>query len=226
MMHKVVSNQGLGNLSGKGKRLATGRTRGVGSEHTHRRNEIADAVLAVVAERGLAAVSLAAVAAQAGVSPGRVQHYFPTKRGLIEAAFERGNALSSGRITAKASPDDRDVSRRRLLTVVLTELIPYDATTRAHLRVRQSFTAAALADEAIAARLRVDYANLHGQLANLLRGDQAAGHLRARTDPEEGAVTLVALAEGLAYYVLIGVCPAEAARDQVLAAISEVYAAA
>ncbi|WP_027661283.1 TetR/AcrR family transcriptional regulator [Salinispora fenicalii] len=198
----------------------------MGSEHEHRRNEIADAVLAVVAERGLAAVSLITVAAQAGVSPGRVQHYFPTKRELVEAAFERGNALSSGRISAKARPDDQDVSRRRLLTVVLTELIPYDAVTRAHLRVRQSFTAVALADEAIAARLRVDYAKLHGQLADLLRYDQAAGHIRAGTDPAVAAVTLVALAEGLAYYVLIGVCPAEAARDQVLAAIFEVYAVA
>lgn len=210
----------------EGEGLATGRTRGVGSEHEHRRNEIADAVLAVVAERGLATVSLITVAAQAGVSPGRVQHYFPTKRELVEAAFERGNALSSGRISAKARPDDQDVSRRRLLTVVLTELIPYDAVTRAHLRVRQSFTAVALADEAIAARLRVDYAKLHGQLADLLRYDQAAGHIRAGTDPAVAAVTLVALAEGLAYYVLIGVCPAEAARDQVLAAIFEVYAVA
>ncbi|WP_018215210.1 TetR/AcrR family transcriptional regulator [Salinispora vitiensis] len=196
----------------------------MGSEHEHRRNEIADAVLAVVAERGLAAVSLVAVAAQAGVSPGRVQHYFPTKRELVEAAFERGNARSSERIAAKTNPDEQDLSRRRLLTVVLTELIPYDAVTRAHLRVRQSFTAVALADEVIAARLRGDYATLHGQLADLLRCDQAAGHLRAGTDPAEVAVTLVALAEGLAYYVLIGVRPAAAARDQVLAAISAVYA--
>lgn len=103
-------------------------------------------------------------------------------------------------------------------------VLPYDAVTRAHLRVRQSFTAVALADEAIAARLRVDYAEFHGQLAELLRCDQAAGHLCAGTDPAEVAVTLVALAEGLAYYVHIGVCPAAAARDQVLAAISGVYA--
>lgn len=206
--------------------MAIGRTRGVGSAHERRRNEIADAVLAVVAERGLAAVSLAAVATQAGVSPGRVQHYYPAKRELIEAAFERGNALSSSRIAAKAGPGDRDVSGRRLLTVVLTELIPYDAVTRAHLRVRQSFTAAALADAAIAARLRLDYAHLHRRLADVLRDDQAAGRLRAQTDPAEVAVALVALAEGLAYYVLIGVRPAEAARAQVLAAISEIYVAA
>lgn len=37
-------------------------------------------------------------------------------------------------------------------------------------------------------------------------------------------MTPVALAEGLAYYVLIGATPAEVARERVLAAIEDVYA--
>jgi AcrR family transcriptional regulator len=204
--------------------VATGRTRGVGAEHERRRTEIADAVLAIVADRGLAAVSQATVAAQAGVSPGRVQHYFPTKQELIEAAFERGNSLAAARIADRTGPGGQNDSPRHVLTVVLTELIPYDTATHAHMRVRQSFTAAALADEGIATRLRADYARLHSQLADLLRGCQAAGELRAQVDPDEKAVALVALAEGLAYYVLIGTCPAGRARDQVLTAISDVYA--
>ncbi|WP_329249045.1 TetR/AcrR family transcriptional regulator [Actinoallomurus sp. NBC_01490] len=199
------------------------RTRGPGAQHEQRRNEIADAVLAIVADRGLAAVSQTAVAAQAGVSPGRVQHYFPAKQKLIEAAFERGNALSSTRIATKTTANGTDAGPRGVLTVVLTELIPYDAVTRAHLRVRQSFTAAALADDAIADRLRDDYARLHTRLAELLRQDQAAGRLRPGVEPDQEAVTLVALAEGLAYYVLIGVYPADAARDRLHTAISGLY---
>ncbi|MFC7546650.1 TetR family transcriptional regulator C-terminal domain-containing protein [Plantactinospora sp. GCM10030261] len=199
-----------------------GGTRGVGLHHEQRRTDIADAVLAIVAENGLAAVSQAAVAAQAGVSPGRVQHYFPAKQQLIEAAFERGNSLASARIAA-ATPDGGASDPRHVLTVVLTELIPYDATTRAHMRVRQSFTAAALADKAIAARLRDDYATLHRRLAELLRRDQRRGRLQPDTDAGGTAVTLVALAEGMAYYVLIGVYPAGAARERVHAAISDVY---
>lgn len=200
-----------------------GGSRGVGVHHEQRRTDIADAVLDIVAESGLAAVSQATVAAQAGVSPGRVQHYFPAKQQLIEAAFERGNSLASARIAAKTSPEGSHSDPRHVLTVVLTELIPYDATTRAHMRVRQSFTAAALADEAIAARLRDDYATLHRRLAELLGRDQAAGRLQREADTGGAAVTLVALAEGLAYYVLVGVYPADAARDCVLAAISDVY---
>ncbi|HEU5027629.1 MAG TPA: TetR/AcrR family transcriptional regulator [Spirillospora sp.] len=200
------------------------RTRGPGARHEQRRQEIADAVLAVVADGGVQAVSLAEVAARAGVSAGRVQHYFPAKRQLIEAAFERGNELSSARIRAVAGADLDAAPPRAVLTAILTELIAHDAATEAHLRVRQSFTALALADEAIAGRMRADYARFHGQVADLLRRDQRDGALRADVDPGETAPALVALAEGLAYYVLIGVTSSSAARARVTDAIAGLYA--
>jgi AcrR family transcriptional regulator len=198
------------------------RARGPGARHEENRREIAEAVLAVVAEHGLPAVSLTTVAARAVVSPGRVQHYFATKKELLAAAFEHANAQSSARIRAKAGQDLDAAEPRTVLTVVLTELIPYDDATRLHMRVRQSFTALALADADIAARLRAEYAGLHGRVADLLRRDQAAGRAAPR-DPHEAAMALVGLAEGLAYYVLIGLTPAQAAREQVLAAIDSVY---
>ncbi|MFD0901563.1 TetR/AcrR family transcriptional regulator [Actinomadura sediminis] len=196
------------------------RTRGPGARHEERRNEIADAVLAIVAERGLSAVSLTEVAARAGVSPGRVQHYFPAKQRLIEAAFDRGNALSTARIRAKVGRDLADAAPRDVLTAVLTELIARDAETRAHMRVRQSFTALALADEAIAARMRDEYARFHGEVAALLRRDRA---LPAGTDPDAAAVDLIAHAEGLAYYVLIGITAPDTARDRVERSIAALY---
>lgn len=195
-------------------------TRGPGAEHEQRRLQIADAVLAVAAGHGMAAVSQTSVAARAGVSPGRVQHYFPAKHQMIEAAFDRGNALSSARIAAKAGPGD---DPRRLLTTVLTELIPYDDATRAHMRVRQAFTALALSDEAIARRMREEYARFHGRVADLLRRGQDGGTVPRTLDPAERAVALVALAEGLAYYVLVDVHPAGAARERVLAEIAALH---
>lgn len=199
------------------------RARGPGVHHEARRQEIADAVLAIVAERGLPAVSLTEVAAQAGVSAGRVQHYFPTKQKLIEAAFDRGNELSSARIRVLVGDDLDRAEPRAVLTVVLTELIAYDSETRTHMRVRQSFTALALADEGIAERMRAEYTRFHRQVADLVRKDRDAGAIRIAADPEHLAVDLVALAEGLAYYVLIGLTSAETARDRVLAAVAELY---
>ncbi|SEU44085.1 TetR/AcrR family transcriptional regulator [Nonomuraea wenchangensis] len=197
--------------------------RGPGAHHAQRRAEIADAVLAIVADRGLAAVSLTEVAAQAGISPGRVQHYFPAKRQLVEAAFERGNELSSARIRAKTGADPQAAEPRLVLTTVLGELIPYDTATEAHMRVRQSFHAFAFAEEAIAARLRVLYADFHRQMADLIARDQQAGHIPAALDPHATALALVALAEGLAAYVLTGVTTASTARRQVLAAVADLY---
>lgn len=199
------------------------RTRGPGVRHEVRRREIADAVLAVVAERGLPAVSLAEVAARAEVSAGRVQHYFPAKRELVEAAFERGNELSAARIRSLVGGDLEGAAPRTVLTVVLTELIARDAETRAHMRVRQSFTALALTDEAIARRIREDYERFHGQIAGLLRRDRDAGLLPGRVEPGAAGVDLVALAEGLAYYVLIGISAPETARGRVVSAIAALY---
>jgi len=203
--------------------MASVRTRGLGAQHQQRRRDIADAVLAVVAERGLAAVSLSQVAATAGVSPGRVQHYFPSKTELLTTAFERGNELSSARIRERVGPDLDSADPREVVTAVLTELIPDDPASLAHLRVRQSFAALALSDDTIAARLRDDYARLHQTLARLLRRDQAAARVSASVRPDDAAVRLVALAEGLAYYVLIGVTPPADARAQLREAMAQLY---
>lgn len=199
------------------------RTRGPGARHEERREEIADAVLAIVAERGLQAVSQSEVAARAGVSAGRVQHYFPAKKELIEAAFDRANARSTARIRRLVGGDPLTAPPREALTVVLTQLVPHDAETRTHLRVRQSFTALALSDEAIAERMRARYAEFHRELAVLVRRAQDAGAAPAGLDPRAAAVRLAALAEGLAYYVLIGITEPEDARQRILAAIADVH---
>ncbi|WP_226346735.1 TetR family transcriptional regulator C-terminal domain-containing protein [Agilicoccus flavus] len=62
-------------------------------DHAQRRSEISHAVWAVVARNGLDAVSLRTVAAEAGISAGRVQHYFATKDEMVlEAAREMARA--------------------------------------------------------------------------------------------------------------------------------------
>ncbi|MBW0102082.1 TetR family transcriptional regulator C-terminal domain-containing protein [Pseudonocardia sp. KRD291] len=189
-----------------------------------RRRELIDAVLAVAATRGVPAVSQTSVAAAAGVSAGRVQHYFSTMADLLGAAFDHVNAISSARISVAVGGDLENAPPRRVLEVVLTELIPHDEPSRAHLQFRQSFTALALHHEDIAARLRGQYRQLHHHdLAALVRRDQEAGLIASATNPESAATSLAALAEGLAYYVLIGVVEAADARVQVLDALAQLY---
>ena len=200
------------------------RTRGRGAAHAQRREEIVDAVLAVAAETGVPAVSIASVAARAGVSPGRVQHYFASKQDLLEAAFDRVNTASSERIAAAVGGDLAAAAPRQVLTVVLVELIPHDEASWAHMHIRQSFTALALHHRPVAERLRAQYEQLHHHdLADLIRRDQHAGRIPATVAPQTAAMGLAALAEGLAYYVLIGAASPAAAHEHVLGAIDDLY---
>jgi AcrR family transcriptional regulator len=185
-----------------------------------RRQEICDAVLAVVDEAGIAAVSLISVAGKAGVSAGRVQHYFPSRADLLEAAFERANELASDRIAELTAEDE---GPRTVLTAVLTELVPHDRATSTHMRIRQSFTAQALTDERVATRLRDAYAQLNARLADIISREIEAGTITTAERPEHVAGRLVAFVEGLAYHVLIGTHPADVARRQVLDAVNVLY---
>jgi AcrR family transcriptional regulator len=194
--------------------------RGPGAQRDERRREICDAVLAVVDDAGIVAVSLTSVATKAGVSAGRVQHYFPTRADLLEAAFERANELARDRIAELTADDQR---LRSVLTAVLTELVPYDRVTHTHMRVRQSFTAQALTDDRVAARLRQDYAQLNARLRDILAREIESGAITTDERPEHVAGRLIAFVEGLAYHVLIGTHPADVARRQVLDAVDGLY---
>lgn len=53
----------------------------------HRRNELIDATIASIAAHGLNETTLSTIAAEAGVSPGLVNHYFEGKDELLEATL-------------------------------------------------------------------------------------------------------------------------------------------
>jgi AcrR family transcriptional regulator len=58
--------------------------------HTEvRRDQIAEAVLAVAAEGGLSELSVAAVAHHVGISPSALYRHFPSKEAMLEATLER-----------------------------------------------------------------------------------------------------------------------------------------
>lgn len=54
-----------------------------------RRSELIEATIASIAESGMSEITLATIAAQAGVSPALVNHYFDGKDDLLEAAMRR-----------------------------------------------------------------------------------------------------------------------------------------
>ncbi|MDO5682707.1 MAG: TetR family transcriptional regulator [Propionibacteriaceae bacterium] len=109
------------------------------------------AVWRVVARRGLGAVSFRSVATEAGVSPGRVQHYFESKDALVRAsvALMIGGAEQLHReTTAGGSAADE-------LWHVLSHAIPKAAESPVGTSVFYSFVAASVTDPHIARILTV-----------------------------------------------------------------------
>lgn len=162
------------------------------------RLRLADAVLAVVADRGLEAATVREVATTAGMSIGAVQHHYPTKDAMLVGAFERVIEATEARLAAVQLGGDV----RRNLGRVLRELLPLDETRLAESRVYLAFAARAASSPRLSAVQQSLQERLLDGLTHALstasregRGPTNGPALRARDDAE----LLLAVADGLAF---------------------------
>lgn len=160
---------------------------------TTSRAGILEAVWQVIATRGIDSVSFRAVANAAGVSVGRVQHYFPTRTVLIRAA-----ARHMITVAEEAHPD---VDAWTMLTHAFVGAELHRHGTG----IYYAFIAASATDPEIRETLRA-------------AREGVAGVLAEDVGPEEAA-RLLALAEGLTLHVHLGMITAAEAEEHVRAAL-------
>ncbi|OYO17200.1 transcriptional regulator [Enemella dayhoffiae] len=172
-------------------------------DHEQRRTEIALGVLAVVADGGLAAVSLRSVAEAAGVSMGRVQHYFGSKRELVLHACRTVMDLAEEQHLAAAglSPHERI---RHLLVMG----IPTTVDGRRGVGVWYAFVVGAATDPELAGLVTEGWRNLRADLVSLLA---EAGAVEC----EQLADALAAMVDGLVLRVALGSLTASQAQAAV-----------
>ncbi len=170
-------------------------------DRDQRRTLIADALMRVAGERGLEAVSLRHVAAEAGVSTGMVQHYFRTRDEMMAFAIAVVRDRGQARVAEAVTRLGTDPPPRLLLRTVITAILPLDEDTRADGRVALAFLAYAAVRPAAATALRADTAQMTGFITGLLPPPAAATL----------AAGLLALMEGLGVYLLGGHYTAEQA---------------
>jgi AcrR family transcriptional regulator len=186
-----------------------------------RRRRITDAVARIVERDGSAAVTIRRVAAEAGVSQGQIQHYFPGKDDLLDAAVSTAGAdldETTRQAAALAADLGDHAGHRHRLAVELVALLPLDASHRA--RERRHRALVAVAPATTGGRP----GDLAGRVAEIVGARLAAaadaGEVRPDVDIDDARLHLVATVAGLTDLLLAEVVtPAEATTivEQVLA---------
>ncbi|MFI1912036.1 TetR/AcrR family transcriptional regulator [Nocardia sp. NPDC020380] len=172
---------------------------------------IAEAVWRLAARAGLESVSLREVANEAGVSMGRVQHYFRTKDEMLlyglRLALHRMDTRIEKRLAASTLVGHEDILR-----AALAELFGDDEDTLQAIRVSIAYLGRALDDAEIAQLLFEDDVQLRELTADAVRVAQAEHRTPARLDPEREAHVLWSLANSLTIEVACGQTAAPDAR--------------
>jgi TetR/AcrR family transcriptional regulator, transcriptional repressor of bet genes len=189
-------------------------------DHQLRRREIVYAVWAVIAEDGLDAVSLRRVAAEAGISLGRVQHYFGSKEELLQHSCRTVIDIAATSFAERTAAFDALDTVRALVG----QPVPRDEPTRIGTAVWQAFLTRAASDPGLRAIIGEATVGAQRELGRLLALAQAGGEVPRSLDPQRLGQALFALGHGLAQQVLIAGLTAEealAAIDVTLAGLTD-----
>ena len=161
-------------------------------DHDVRRREIAQAVWAVIAERGIEGVTLRCVAAEAGVSVGRIQHYHASREELVRDSCRE--LLKAATQRFEAAGDATPVERLRRLILGRIPTTPEFAIGTS---IWLAYEAKSVDDPVIAELVQRGHAGGVQEAAALLSECGVA-------DASAVALRLMATAEGLAIRVLVG----------------------
>jgi AcrR family transcriptional regulator len=173
-------------------------------DHAERRRQLTEAMLRIASTRGLQAVSMREVAAEAGVSLRVVQYYFTDKQTLLNSGLTELAARLDRRVKARAATAGGDLSARGLFDVVLGAILPSDEQSRLDQLAWTAYYTAALTDPALAAAGVTGPNALEDFLTTRLTAAQEAGEIDAYRDPRTEVATLLGLTNGLTSSILGG----------------------
>jgi AcrR family transcriptional regulator len=171
-------------------------------DHDERRRELTAALLRIASTRGLQAVSMREVAAEAGVSLRLVQYYFTDKRTLMASGLTELAARLDRRVRERAAAIGTGLPPRTVLEVVLGAILPTDDDSRADQLAWTAYYAAGLTDPPDAVDGRYAPDALERWLTGVVARAAESGEVAADRDPRLEVVSLLALTNGLVSNVL------------------------
>lgn len=162
------------------------------ADPTEQRKRIAEAVLRLMAQGGLEAVSLRTTAKEAGVSMGRVQYYFATKDDLLLEGLREAQERMEARFAERLQ--EAGGSGAQILRAILHEMLGETAETRDAIRIGLAFGTLARSDPQIAEIVGSEDDDIEALAESLIADAQREGRLNAPIDPAIEARGLLALA--------------------------------
>ncbi|MFF7388542.1 TetR/AcrR family transcriptional regulator [Streptomyces scabiei] len=174
-------------------------------DHAERRTEIAEALVRVAGRRGLHAVGMRDVAAEAGVSLRLVQYYFQTKEKLLLFGLELLAERFAARVSARVRAAGNSPGPRAIVEALLMAALPTDDESRIFHHLYTSYAVLAVNDPALAAQPFIKNPDAaEDALADLLRQAQEAALLEPGVDARLEAAGLLAMSAGLGTGILVG----------------------
>lgn len=174
-----------------------------GPDLDERHTAIIHAVWQVIAERGMAGVSMRTVAAAAGVSVGRIQYRFRTKDELLRSSLE---AMLSGAID-RYQEATSGAGEEEALWQLVAQPLPRTQAARAGVAIFHQYIAAGINHPTLAALLAEAKDGAEREAARLI--SRIAPQVR---DPRTRARALIAAGDGLGMRVLTDGLSAAAAQ--------------
>ncbi len=158
-----------------------------------RREQIVEAAVAAIAERGFQNLSLSEIERRAGMSRGQLTYYFPTKEEILLAVFDRLLALTYQRI---GTPPGGDGARARdWIDHLMQRLVARPGPDPAFHALQHTFLAQTSHRPDFRRRLASLYEEWRGNLARGLAYELDPG---AGASPRAVATVVQALLHGLA----------------------------
>lgn len=170
---------------------ATVTKRGPYARSRKRREQIAEAVLAIIDENGYETVTTAQVAERAGINEPTVMYHFPTKDHLLVAALERADELAA----VRGHVDDEDATFDiEALRSAATETIANEPRLRLYYLIKGL---AMNPDHPSAQYIQNRNLRAVEVFTRLVAGRQSQGLAHPAVDPHVAALQIVSLFDGL-----------------------------
>ncbi|MGX1194615.1 AcrR family transcriptional regulator [Metabacillus sp. SLBN-84] len=168
-------------------------------DHDKRKQQIAEATWKVIAEEGIEQATVRKIAKATGLSAGALRHYFSTQSELLLYSMN----LVSERVKERTMSKTYQGDPIDLVKEALSELLPIDDERRLEMEVWLVFSVKTLVDEKLRALSEDVYVEMKEGISAIIQLLVNLGLLKEDCNPDEEAVRLHVLVDGLAIHHLL-----------------------